>query len=144
MGVDVCIRGGTVIDGTGSPARIADVGIVGDRVVAVEPRLDESASTVIEADGRVVCPGFVDLATHNDFAGQPVPSRFADDAELLALCAEVGRHPGTTLEFIPGVGQFTDREAELMGRMSAAADRPLNWNVLIVMAGLEAQAHEQL
>jgi N-acyl-D-aspartate/D-glutamate deacylase len=281
MGVDVCIRGGTVIDGTGAPARVADVGIVGDRVVAIEPKLDEPASTLIDADGRIVCPGFVDLhthydiqafwdptlspsplhgittviggncgfsvaplaaseadylmhmlarvegmpvgalaaacdwdwtsfgsyldrlegrlvpnagflvghsavrrvvmgeaacereatpdeidamcrllgaslaeggmglssslaATHNDYAGQPVPSRFAADEELLALCTEVGRHAGTTLEFIPGVGQFTDREAELMGRMSAAADRPLNWNVLVVMAGLEQQAHEQL
>ena len=61
MGVDVCIRGGTVIDGTGGPARVADVGIVGDRVVAIEPKLDEPASTVIDADGRIVCPGFVDL-----------------------------------------------------------------------------------
>ena len=64
---------------------------------------------------------------------------YATEAELLALCAEVARHEGTTLEFIPGVGTFTEREATLMGRMSAAADRPLNWNVLIVMAGLAEQ-----
>ena len=54
------------------------------------------------------------------------------------------RHEGTTLEFIPGVGTFTEREASLMGRMSAAADRPLNWNVLIVMAGLAEQVSAQL
>ena len=83
-------------------------------------------------------------ATHNDEAGEPVPSRYATEAELLALCAEVSRHEGTTLEFIPGVGTFTDREATLMGRMSAAADRPLNWNVLIVMAGLAEQVSAQL
>ena len=83
-------------------------------------------------------------ATHTDDSGDPVPSRFATEDELLGLCAEVGRHEGTTLEFVPGLASFTDREAELMGRMSAAADRPLNWNVLIVMAGLEAQVSEQL
>ena len=83
-------------------------------------------------------------ATHNDEAGEPVPSRYATEAELLALCAEVARHEGTTLEFIPGVGTFTEREAALMGRMSAAADRPLNWNVLIVMAGLAEQVATQL
>ena len=56
----------------------------------------------------------------------------------------MGRHEGTTLEFIPGVGEFTDVEARLMGGMSATANRPLNWNVLIVMAGLERQAATQL
>ena len=43
-------------------------------------------------------------ATHNDDRGDPVPSRFATEDELVALCAEVSRHEGTTLEFIPGVG----------------------------------------
>ena len=83
-------------------------------------------------------------ATHNDGDGGPVPSRLASHHELVALCEEVGRHEGTTLEFIPGVDAFGDAEAALMGRMSAAADRPLNWNVLIVMAGLEEPAREQL
>jgi N-acyl-D-aspartate/D-glutamate deacylase len=70
--------------------------------------------------------------THNDHRGDPVPSRHAGRDELVALCATVGRHAGTTLEFIPGVAPFTDELFELMGAMSAAADRPLNWNVLSV------------
>ncbi len=72
--------------------------------------------------------------SHNDHTGIPVPSRHASREELLALCAEVKNHEGTTLEFIPAVGQFSDETFELMGDMSAAADRPLNWNLLQVYA----------
>jgi N-acyl-D-aspartate/D-glutamate deacylase len=70
--------------------------------------------------------------THNDHDGNPVPSRGATRGELLALCAVVSEHPGTTLEFIPGVSPFTDELFELMGDMSRTANRPLNWNVLAV------------
>ncbi len=73
-------------------------------------------------------------SSHNDHTGVPVPSRHASREELLALCAEVKNHEGTTLEFIPAVGQFSDETFELMGDMSAAADRPLNWNLLQVYA----------
>jgi N-acyl-D-aspartate/D-glutamate deacylase len=73
--------------------------------------------------------------THNDGDGQPVPSRFATPDELVALAGVVGDHPGTTLEFIPTVGPFAEEHVALMGDMSAAANRPLNWNVLVVAAG---------
>ncbi|MDO8363310.1 MAG: D-aminoacylase [Actinomycetota bacterium] len=63
---DVVIRGGTVVDGTGAPGRLADVGIVGDRIVAVRPGLVGSAARTIDATGRVVTPGFVDIHTHLD------------------------------------------------------------------------------
>ena len=65
-GFDVIIRGGTVVDGTGAPGRLADVGIVGDRVVAVAPRLDGTATRTIDATGKLVTPGFVDIHTHLD------------------------------------------------------------------------------
>jgi len=281
MSHDVHIRGGRVLDGTGAPAQRVDVAIEGGRIVEVAERLEGSAARTIEADGRIVCPGFVDLHTHYDiqafwdpalspsplhgvttaiagncgfsvapmapseadylmqmlarvegmpldslaaatdwgwdsFAsylsrldgtvapnlgflaghsairrvtmgaaanertatedevaamrrllaecldagalgfssswapthldgdGVPVPSRFADEAELLDLCDEVRRHPCSALEFIPGLGDFTEAEGELMGRMSATADRPLNWNVLVVMAGIAERVEAQL
>ncbi len=73
---DVLVRNGTVVDGTGAPARIADVGIAGDRIVAVEPHLDGSATRVIDAEGRLVTPGFVDIHTHLDaqLAWDPIAS----------------------------------------------------------------------
>ncbi len=64
-GFDCIVRGGTVIDGSGGPARRADVGIVDGRIVAVGP-VDGSARTVVDADGLVVAPGFVDPHTHFD------------------------------------------------------------------------------
>jgi N-acyl-D-aspartate/D-glutamate deacylase len=72
--------------------------------------------------------------SHNDHTGTPVPSRHASRDELVALCAVVGEFPGTTLEFIPAVGEFSRETFELMGDMSAAANRPLNWNLLQVYA----------
>jgi|ETNmetMinimDraft_28_1059901.scaffolds.fasta_scaffold05623_2 N-acyl-D-aspartate/D-glutamate deacylase len=72
--------------------------------------------------------------THNDGAGQPVPSRHADREELLRLCRATGRHEGTTLEFIPAVGEFSPEIQDLMASMSREADRPLNWNVLTVQS----------
>ena len=63
--LDLAIRNGMVVDGTGRKARRANVGIVDGRVVAVG-ELDDQASQVIDADGQVVCPGFVDVHTHYD------------------------------------------------------------------------------
>jgi len=72
--------------------------------------------------------------SHNDHTGVPVPSRHASREELLRLCAVVKEYPGTTLEFIPQVGKFTDETVDVMAAMSRVADRPLNWNVLAVYA----------
>jgi N-acyl-D-aspartate/D-glutamate deacylase len=66
---DLVITGGTVVDGTGAPARLADVAIKGDRIAAVDvlPTADVmSAGRVIDATDRIVTPGFVDLHSHLD------------------------------------------------------------------------------
>ena len=65
MAHDLVIRGGTVVDGTGSPALTADVAIDGDRVVEVG-RVDGRGTREIDAEGRLVTPGFVDIHTHLD------------------------------------------------------------------------------
>ena len=70
------IRGGTVIDGTGTPARIADVAIINDRVVDVARNIVGTATRVIDARDRLVTPGFVDIHTHLDaqLAWDPIGS----------------------------------------------------------------------
>ena len=70
--------------------------------------------------------------THNGDDGRMVPSRYASSDELIALCSAVGQHEGTSLEFIPMVGPFEPWAVDLMAAMSSAAQRPLNWNVLVV------------
>jgi N-acyl-D-aspartate/D-glutamate deacylase len=62
---DLVIKGGSVIDGTGAPARTADVAIA-DGVVTEVGKVDGRAHTVVDADGAVVTPGFVDVHTHFD------------------------------------------------------------------------------
>ena len=268
--LDLIIRGGTIVDGTGTPGVVGDVGVKDGRIVAVGTVTEEAVETV-DATGQIVCPGFIDLHTHydaqafwdptlspsplhgvttvfagncgftiaplapedgdylmrmlarvegmplealqvglpwdwrtfadylakldgtlmpnagflvghsalrrhvmhddanqreatsdeiaemqqllrealeaggmgfsstwstshNDHLGHPVPSRCASRDELIALCEIVGEFPGTQLEFIPQVGEFTQETFELMADMSAAANRPLNWNLLQVYA----------
>jgi N-acyl-D-amino-acid deacylase len=66
--LDVLIRGGWVADGTGNPRYPADVAIEGDRIVEVG-RLDGAAAQrVIDATGKIVCPGFVDAHSHSDWS----------------------------------------------------------------------------
>jgi N-acyl-D-aspartate/D-glutamate deacylase len=278
--LDLVIRGGLLLDGTGAPGRLADVAVAGGRVAAIG-QVDGAARRTVDADGLVVAPGFIDVhthydaqafwdgtlspsplhgvttvvagncgfsiaplypedadylmrmlarvegmpleslqegvpwnwrttaeyldrlegtltpnagfmvghsairravmhddavgklatpeqvramqqllrdglaagalgfsstwsASHNDHNGDPVPSRHADEAELLALCAVLSEFPGTSLEFIPGVGAMTPERMELMAAMSATAGRPLNWNVLQVNSGNSGFVEHQL
>src|SRR6185503_16612545 len=61
---DILIRGGRVLDGAGNPWVRADVGIRGDRIVAVGPNLGTVATLVVDAKDRVVAPGFMDAHSH--------------------------------------------------------------------------------
>lgn len=270
---DVIVRGGDVIDGTGAPRVRADVGINGDRVSAIADLGTAEAATVIDATGRVVTPGFIDVhthvdaqvfwdttlspsplhgvttvvggncgftiaplsadpddgeylmrmlarvegmplealqtgvpwswrttaeyfdafagtlavntafkvghsavrrvvmgpdatkreaaadevtamqallrtsleagaigfssswaRTHNDADGAMVPSRYAHKDELVALASVLREFPGTSLEMLAQVGRFDEWAMDVMADMSAAAQRPLNWNVLNVAA----------
>ncbi|MEU1934425.1 amidohydrolase family protein [Streptomyces coeruleorubidus] len=84
--------------------------------------------------------------SHSDGDGKPVASRHAGPAELLALSRAVGEHEGTQIEAIVAgcLDQFSDAEIDLFAEMSAAAGRPLNWNVLTIDAGVPERVPRQL
>jgi N-acyl-D-aspartate/D-glutamate deacylase len=64
--LDLVIRGGTLVDGTGAPSRTADVGVAEGRIVEVGRLGHRRGSREVQADGAVVMPGFVDIHTHYD------------------------------------------------------------------------------
>jgi len=66
MAFDVLIRGGRVLDGTGSPARALDVGIRQGHIVRVGLLKGSQADRTIDATGLYVAPGFIDIHTHSD------------------------------------------------------------------------------
>ena len=66
--IDVLIRGAKVVDGSGSPWFYGDVALSGERIAAIAPAgsiAPESAAEVVEAEGMVVCPGFIDIQSHS-------------------------------------------------------------------------------
>ncbi|MFF6979724.1 amidohydrolase family protein [Streptomyces sp. NPDC008343] len=84
--------------------------------------------------------------SHSDGDGKPVASRHAEPAELLALSRAVGEHEGTQIEAIVAgcLDQFSDDEIDLFVEMTAAAGRPLNWNVLTIDAAVPERVPRQL
>jgi len=74
---------------------------------------------------------------HLDGDGNLVPSRAAGFDEYVALASALRDHAGTTLEFIPAVGEIPSERMELMADMSLGANRPLNWNLLGSLSPVE-------
>lgn len=124
--------------------------VMGAEAVGREATEAELAAMVAELHASLAVGGLgfsTTLSkTHLDGDGQPVASRWASEAEVLALCAAVRDHEGTSLEgIIDGcLDQFDDAEIELLARMSAAGERPLNWNVLTVDSRVPARVPRQL
>src|SRR5687767_1669616 len=61
---DLLLRGGRVADGTSSPWYRADVAITGDTIARIAPSIADPAQRVIELNGLVIAPGFIDIHTH--------------------------------------------------------------------------------
>lgn len=63
---DIIIKGGHIVDGTGKPMFLADVGIKDDKIAAVGELHNDRAEIEIDARGKIVCPGFIDVNNHSD------------------------------------------------------------------------------
>jgi len=109
---DVIIKGGTVIDGTGAPRFRADVALKGDRIAAISrtPIAAARGTRVIDATGRIVAPGFIDMHAHID----PLPQLpGAESAVRQGITFSLGGPDGGGP--LP-LGQYmTDREQQGIG-----------------------------
>lgn len=117
---DVLIRGGRVLDGTGNPWLHADVGIRGDRIAAVGNLAGASATTVIDATGRYVAPGFID--THSHAGGSLANPELSAAQALLAQ--------GVTTVFINPDGGGA---ADLAGQRRTLTERGVGVNVALMV-----------
>jgi len=65
---DLLVRGATVVDGSGAPGRVADVAVAGGHIAAIGDLSQATAVHTVDATGRVLSPGFIDVHTHDDRA----------------------------------------------------------------------------
>src|SRR5688572_8142496 len=108
---DLLIRGGRVVDGTGSPAALADVAVKDGRIAAIGKLPAGAATTTLEVQGLIVAPGFIDVHTH------------AEDIEDLPLAENFLRMGVTTL-VLGNCGRSTLNVAESFKKLEAARISP--------------------
>jgi N-acyl-D-aspartate/D-glutamate deacylase len=97
---DLVVRGGLVLDGTGSPAMRADVGVQKDRITTIGDLAERTAATTVDATGRVVAPGFIDTQ------GQSGRTLLEDGAGashvLQGITSEIIGESSTPAMWVPG------------------------------------------
>ena len=113
----------SLVDGTGAPARPADVLVTGDRIASVTaPSRDRvpSATRVVEGGGRVLTPGFIDLHTHGDPLRSPYDGFLAMGVTTITLGVD-------------GSGPGTSRKLDTAGWRRAVGRAPLDTNVALLI-----------
>ena len=121
QGFDTIIRGGTIVDGSGAAPFAGDVGISNDRIVAVAPRLEGTASQVLDARGLAVAPGFINMLS------------WANESLIEDGAGESDIRQGVTLEVMGegwSMGPFNEEMVRLETERQADIRYAIDWRTL--------------
>ena len=133
MAWSLLVRGGTVVDGSGAPGRRADVAVEGERIAAVAPSLTGEAARVVDATGKVVAPGFIDMHSHSDLFYFACPSaeskiRQGVTTEVVGMCSFSQApvrpdHQALVKGWVGGIGLTPELQWETFGQYLDALRR---------------------
>ena len=119
--IDLLIANGTVVDGSGQPAYLADVAISGERIVSVGDLGHVEATRTIDATGMVVSPGFIDIHTHSDLTLLIEPFRHEQGSTRRGPPRSVGTVGTAPTRFAP------DKTDEVREMMSGLHGEEVDW-----------------
>jgi N-acyl-D-amino-acid deacylase len=150
---DLVLRGGRIVDGTASPWYRADVAITGDTIVRIAPNITATATRVVDVNGLIVAPGFIDIHTHarRGIFELPTADNYTRQGVTTLVEGPDGSSPlplkpfldkitalGIAPNFATFIGQGTIR-----GQVVGEADRAATRDELEQMRGLVRQGMEE-
>jgi N-acyl-D-amino-acid deacylase len=94
---DIIIKNGNIIDGTGAPMFLGDVGIREDKIAKIGDLRNEKADRIIDASGKYVCPGFIDVNNHSDTYWQLFLNPDLESLVYQGITTIVGGNCGSSL-----------------------------------------------